>query len=432
MSRLFGTVGTNILLAVLTAITSVVVARLFGAEVRGQFATVTAVLNTSVSIAVLGTPAYLARLVAASERGQVEVEIDVYRALISLTVLSSLIAILIVTALNIGAAAFPIKPLGQVAIVIFIPLSVLSVLLLNISLGQANWASFNLSRLIFAGVTVGAIASYSMIVAVSLSGLIVCLAVANVVAVSTQLMLLKPVERTMAAWYQSTEAVIVRSRGYALNSILNVSGGYADFIVLSYVFTPYQVGLWAVARSIAALLSPVNTALSMIVFSAFARKGEKEEFRHKRILSNFLVFNVAAAAIIFLMVDPIVEFIFGAEFVHSTPLVPYALMLVAGASFSELIEEQLRGRGRPGPVNISRSVPIFFLLWAVNLSPTPTEVLQLVPYLALGQWLRGLLAVLLLWNEDRGGDNEPNITGSFNSTEALDHSVKKISGDTDD
>ena len=388
--------ATNAVLATLTAITSIVVARFFGEEVRGQFATVTALLNTSVSVAVLGTPAFIAKYVANNERGQVQNDIDVFRAVIFLTALCSLTAILFMALLNFRAMAFPVEPISRLAIALFIPCGVLSILLLNISLGQANWRSFNLSRLLFAGGTVGAVTVYFLMDGVSLSGLIVCLAIANGLAVMAQLLLLRPVNRNMAGWWQSGRAAIVGSRYYALNSIVNVTSGYADIIVLSYLFTPSQVGFWAVARSIAALLSPINNALSVKIFSTFAREEQDGMAYFPKLLRNFMAFNAISAAIIYIMAHTLIVVIFGAGFFNSVALVPYALLLVVASSFSELIEERLRGSGTPGPVNISRLAPILVLLCVFVFAQDLTEFRQIAIYLALGQCLRGSLAVMLL------------------------------------
>lgn len=98
--------ATNVVLAALTATTSIVVARFFGEEVRGQFATVTAMLNTSVSVALLGAPAFIARYVANGEQGQVHNDIDVFRAVISITALCSLMATLFMALLNYRAMLF--------------------------------------------------------------------------------------------------------------------------------------------------------------------------------------------------------------------------------------------------------------------------------------------------------------------------------------
>jgi len=391
-----GTTATNVILAVLTAISSIVIARLFGPELRGQFATATALLNTSVSVAILGAPAFLAKHVANLELGQTSENIDVFRAAISMTGLGSLIAILLITLLTLGGEVLPIEPLSQLAIIIFIVCGVLSVLLLNISLGQANWMSFNVSRLLFAGGTVAAVFVYSLLGGASLFGLIVCLAIANLLSVSIQLFMLQPITRTTVGWWKNGWTVIVGSRYYALNSIGNVSTGYADILVFSYIFAPSQVGFWAVARSVAALLSPINNALSVKVFSVFARQEQKAVSGFSQLVRNFLVFNFISAIILYLIAEPLIKIIFGLEFVSSIALVPFALLAVIASSFSELMEERLRGCGRPGPVNISRFVPPVVLLCVYAIAQQVTEVSQFALYFALAQCLRGFVVVQIL------------------------------------
>lgn len=383
------------MLAAFTAITSIVVARFFGPELRGQFATATALLNSSVSIAVLGTPAFLAKYVADLERGHTRVKIDVVRTCILLTAVSSFLAMILMLLLSQLGEPLSIDRNGQIAIVAFIACGVLSVLFLNISLGQANWFSFNLSRLLFGGGTVITVLGYLIAGGNSLSGLLVCLAIANGISVLAQLLFLRPLRRQTAGWWQSGRAVFVGSKYYALNSIANMSTGYADILVLSYMFPPSQVGFWAVARSVAALLSPINNALSVKVFSVFARQ-EDGMLVFGQMVRNLLLFNATTGLVLCFSAQHVIDVIFGSDYMTSSFLVPFAVAVVIASSFSELVEERLRGSGRPGPVNVSRFMPIVALFFMLGFSQYIKEVWQFALILTLGHCLRGGLALFFL------------------------------------
>lgn len=395
MKKVFSTSMVNVLLALCAAVTSVGLARLFGPEIRGLYSVITSLVNTSVSVAVLGTPAYMARIVAGNESTALVGVFNHRYAITALIIISTLLAYLLATTMNWDAHLIDLDLTLIVLIAVHIPLSVISVLLLNLSLGQANWVGFNAGRLVFVIATLLGVMIYYFMGGKNLVGIVASLVFANFFTVAVQWFVAKPIHHSTGDWGSTVKRLYFGARYYALNSISNVSTGYLDFLVLSFLFDPVQVGYWAVARTLAALMSPVNHALSVVVFSGVMRNEMNAVGGFRAILRNFIFFNTFSVLFFLIFSEFIIDIVFGSEFSDSVPLVPMALGLALGSAVGELFEERLRGAGRPGPVNFSRFIPLVFLLSILVFHEYVTSVTVFSVVFAIGQGMRAIVAILI-------------------------------------
>jgi O-antigen/teichoic acid export membrane protein len=398
LRRLFSTVTINVLIAIAAACTSVMIARVFGPEIRGQYAVITALANTVVTIAALGTQTYLARVVAEQEKVKVNGlnRLNPRRALLGVLCLSTLLSFALAIGLNWNSRILHVNGIIVFALGIYLPLSLLSMQLLNLSLGQANWRSFNAGRLLFAVATLLFVLIYGLSGGTELTGVVVCLVASNVLTVVLQIWLAHPMLGTSAGWLTSIGRVYRKSWKYAFNSFANLSTGYADVLVSSILFQPAAVGYWAVARTVSALLSPMNSAISVTVFSTFARGEAGDGSSFKEMVRNFLLFNIVLVAVLYLASELIIIVVFGSDFTDSVPLVPLALSATVAGGLSEMFEERLRGGGRPGPVNISRLVPLIALFAILIFADHVTSIWQLALFFSLAQAVRAVIAMLLV------------------------------------
>ena len=396
MTRLFSTATINVLIAIAAACTSVIIARVFGPEIRGQYSALTALANTVVMIGALGTQTYLARLVADQKKVNRQNRLNPRRALLGILCLSTLLSFALAIGLNWNSRILNVNGIIVFALGIYLPLSLLSMQLLNLSLGQANWRSFNAGRLLFAVATLLFVLIYGLSGGTELTGVVLCLVASNVLTVALQLWLAHPMAGTGTGWLTSIGRVYRQSWKYAFNSFANLSTGYADVLISSILFQPAVVGYWAVARSVSALLSPMNSAISVTVFSTFARGEAGDGSSFQEMVRNFLLFNIVLVAVLYLASELIIMVVFGSEFAESVPLVPLALLATVAGGLSEMFEERLRGGGRPGPVNISRLVPLIALFAIFTFAEHVTSIWQLALVFALGQAMRAVIAMILV------------------------------------
>lgn len=395
MNKIFSTAVVNLMLAIMSALTSIIVARFFGPELRGVYSVVTSLVNTSVSVAVFGTPTYIARTVAHEKRMSTS-GFNIYRAIVTIIIVSSVAAYILATLMNWNSRLVALDLTMVILLASYIPFSIMSVVLLNLSLGQANWLAFNSGRLAFAFITILGVTFYYFLGGRQLYGIVASLVLANILAVVIQWIYSKPVPQAPGGWFVSLKRVYIGARYYALNSLSSVSTGYIDYLILSMLFDSAQIGFWAVARTLAALLSPINNALSVVVFSGFVRMETERFSGFRKILGNFVLFNAFSVIFFLVFSEPIINAVFGEKFGGSLPLVPMALASVVGASCAELFEERLRGAGHPGPVNISRFTPLVFLLGILVFKEYVTTVPIFATVFAIGQSIRLLLAIILL------------------------------------
>lgn len=391
MNKLVSTSIVNLAISLGTAVTSILIARLYGAELRGSYAVILAVVNTSVSIGMLGTPAYLARLISNSEN--INRGFSVVKAIYITIFIGTIVSYIGYYALTFTTSEAYSGTVTTI-LMLYIPLCVISIVYLNIGLGQNNWVSFNIGRLSFVLVSVLYIMLCGLLLDGELIDIFFGLLLGNVVAIIMQYFLTKKIIRSEGSLFTTFKKLYYNSRHYALNSVTNVSTGYLDFIVLASLLNNTIIGYWAVARTISALLSPINHALSITVFAGRLQNSKETNSELKSIVFKFLTFNFFSILLLLLFSNFIVLKIFGEEFSASIELVPLALASSFFAALSEIFEESLRGCGRPGPVNLSRVIPILFLTCIYFYAQGNMTINDFAILLIISQCIRCGLAII--------------------------------------
>ena len=126
-----------------------------------------------------------------------------------------------------------------------------------------------------------------------------------------------------------------------------------DRLVLSGVAIPAQLGLYAVAGSVAGLAYPFSTAVASVVFPRSARADLDEAGRRhleRRAIFGTALVSLGISMAIAIGVAPLIPLVFGQSFQAAIELVWWIIPAIFFRSVSQVISALLRGRGRPGLV----------------------------------------------------------------------------------
>lgn len=285
----------------------------------------------------------------------------------------------------------------------FIPISLYTSLILPIYQGNGDFDTFNISRLMRVIVWMVAVVLLTAMLRMSVLNLLL----AQLVNLAILAVFLSS-RRGHLKEQAKAEANVTNSRIFKYGFVIYLSGlAYTvnqslDQLFLSLWVTSADLGQYATAASLSALVLVMPSAVGPIVFSKLARDvGEKAQqrrhIRHALLFSTALMVPIALG--LALLGPWITQLLYGAEFVKAGQLLrvlaPAAIFLGIGISLSEI----LRGAGHPmyatyaaviGGVLTIAGLALFlprYGVWgAAWVSFTAYSVMMLVEIALLWRW----------------------------------------------
>ncbi len=390
---------TNVGLAVFAALTSIALARFFGPGVRGQYASITAIVGTAAAVTAFGAPAYLG--VQAAGRGAAPAaDLDIRAS----TRFVSGVALLCTGApCLVLALAERLTPPLAATIVAYTTVSVNSVILLNLALAKGNWLAFNLGRLAFfplnlLAMTVARLAGVSNIeqlVALSLLANVGCLVVQWRLADKSQ-------ARGSGPWLKTGAKAYLRGAPFGFNTILGSLSSQADVLGASVLLGPIAVGYWAAAKTLANVVSPINHSVSASTFSLAARRELRADASFYLSFRFLTAVNLALTCGIALFAAPVTMLVFGRAFLPSSALAGLASAGVGASALAELCEERVRGAGKPHAASIARATQLtaFVAILAVLWFARAMDIRAIAMAVLLSQIARAAAATAFVLNLD--------------------------------
>lgn len=141
---------------------------------------------------------------------------------------------------------------------------------------------------------------------------------------------------------------------YSGSSLPLAASAQIDKLALSRMVAPADLGLYAVASTMASMASPFSTAIASVLFPRIARRDV--ELEGKRALENrslVLTFSVSIlVSVIVASTAPwVIPWVFGAEFAGAAVLAWWLVPAMVLRGCSQVVSAHVRGRGRPGIVS---------------------------------------------------------------------------------
>lgn len=392
--------SSNVLVAFLTFVNGVILARALGADGRGAFAAITVWATAIASLALLGTHIHLARKAGEPDADVRSVYRAAYRLLVPLSLLGIAAYLAVLWLFVRSSITLPWAMIGLGALMV--PGSMIGAMQIQIELGRRAYATFNFARLSFA------IAMVLPAVALWMAGLdelalfVVAMLVATYAcAALTWVQIRQSIGQTRQSPPSSRLALgraLRDSRGFALIALFSALTLQADKLLLSGLFPAAALGYFVVASSIAQLQNIVGEAFAQPFFArmtAFAGADEIDiDWLAQRLRQTVLVAaTMSAGSMIFL--PPLVPFLYGPEFVASADLLLILLPALAIRIVTRPYEELIRGLGHVSLLFWILGAIVAFMLVGIMIAAQSGTVRTVAWAVMLGN-AAGLLAALVI------------------------------------
>ncbi|WP_164205453.1 oligosaccharide flippase family protein [[Micrococcus luteus] ATCC 49442] len=343
--------GTNFLILGLTLVAGVVVARSLGAEGRGHYAAIMAWFGLTLVLGELGQSGAVTYYVSRHGRWGA----DFVR---SSQILMSIAGVLAATG---GVLAADLLAGGDDGLAAAYRVSFVGCLINGLgapyvyALQAVSIRSWNFIRVIQPA------AYLLLMLAVAWIGQMSLLSLALILVTSTSVQMLW-------AGYVSARFGIAggRSRSrlrrpllkyglaYSGSSVPLAASSQIDKLALSRMVSPSDLGLYAIASTIASMASPFSTAISSVIFPRIARRDighERKVSLENRSLALTVCVSLVVSVLVAATAPWTVPWIFGDEFVGAVSLTWWLVPAMVLRGCSQVVSAHLRGRGRPGSVS---------------------------------------------------------------------------------
>jgi O-antigen/teichoic acid export membrane protein len=355
------TVGTNAAVMGLTAVGSVLAARLLGPSGRGQLAALVAWSAMALALGDLGISQACAYYGARehTRRGSV--------AGTSLALGVSIAVVVILCILPFRSRLFGGAFSGAAALyLVSVPLGVTTTYLSAILQGMNRLSAFNTVRIIqgssyAVALTLATFRGWSHIDAV-VPAMIACQAAAVLVSLVIAWRWL-PLGEWRMQRNMARNLLAYGSRSYAGN-LFWLTNGRLDQALLSLFAPMRELGLYAVAVSYSSILFGLSGALASVVFPRVAMAATAEHGRRelRRILPVFCAITLPLGAVMALATPWAMSTVFGPAYRSGTT--PARILLVGGVvlGLNYVISNALRASGRPGAPAIAEAAGVLVTL----------------------------------------------------------------------
>jgi len=345
LADLATTVGTQGLTVALQAVHSIMLARMLGAEGRGEYSTVMYYSQLLVYTGLMGTLFSIARRAA---RATVDL-LGLSRAAVRVGLATGIGCMTVVVLLALWALPAEKAYLAPwvIAATAVLPLEQMRLALLAVDHGAANFGRYNVNRIIAAAVFPLLLGLAWLLGLKSLS-VVVALAV---ISPGVGLLFLLRTHRWLPPGNDEQPRVgtlIHEGAPYALSAFATQLLSRLDGLLVLWLVALSVQGYYAVAVSVANLLLVGPNAFALFSFNAGART---ERSHSGKMLvgtaGGVLLLQIVSGGVLALIVGPMMGLVFGSEFLGAVPLI---LALLPGFALDGLgifAQGYLRGRGKP-------------------------------------------------------------------------------------
>lgn len=353
----------------INAITGVALAHAMPPTERGELAGILVFAGTIATLAVIGVPDAVTYFTAKNR----ERTVDVAKAAARLLVAAIALALLVATVVLILAPPNAIRgaaPWDWIYL-LFIPLSMATLLLQSILFGLKRFPSANAVRVsVIAAAGVGIIA-LALANRLSVGAAVAVYIAANVLSLGAALILsrrslsMRPTEATGSVSSRPLLGFGLKSHAANAGSVLNERG---DQFVIAIVLSAHALGLYAVSVTLASVSSLIASTVSMVALPIVA---SEQNPKLRAALAHKLVFGTAILALccvipLFVLMGTLVRHLFSPA--YEGAVTPARILLVAGVvlAVSKTSGSLLKATGAPQRAAMSEGIAL--VVAAVSLA----------------------------------------------------------------
>ena len=342
------TTGVNFLIVGVTTLASVSVARSLGAEGRGYYAAIMAWFALAQVLGEIGQSGAVTFWVAQDPLRRRDYVATSRLLMLGIGAMISAIGIGVAPALSGGVESVTIT--YQITFAGCFLNSVCAAFVYALqAVSTYRWNLVRVSQ---------PIAYLILVVGFGLAGILdlIWLSVALVLSIAAQFMIATIQARLVGLVRGKADrdvfhGLIRYGFAYAASAVPGTLASQYDRLALSKTVPAASLGQYAVASSVASLVSPFATAVSSVVFPRSAAVGQDEVARlrmeNRSVVSTALV-SVAISSVMAFLAAPLVPLVFGAAFLPAVGLVWWLAPAMVLRAISQVANALLRGRHRPG------------------------------------------------------------------------------------
>jgi len=339
-----GTFATSLFIQGCTVLQGVLLARMLGPAGRGDLAAVILWPNIFAGIGILGVDMVIARLAGQGQAVEGLVRTAI-RAALGTGVLFALICWLLLPVL-LPAAKHSLLSAAYFFI-LFIPLNHLALNLQGVDHGRGDFRWLNTTRALLYPVFFAGLAFCWLFAIDKVFWVAAALLVANATVVVLRLTARRRNLR-LSGRGVGIDLLLKESRPFVVASIIGILYMQMDKALIVWLLSPEEIGWYVAAFAAAGSVNVVNSALGIVQFSAAAQARTGYGFvALAEVLRRGCLLSLGGGVILAVLLPWLLPLVYGDDF---RPAVAIALLLLPGlvmAGLGEIVNQALRGQGRP-------------------------------------------------------------------------------------
>lgn len=332
--------SVNVIALVAALVTGPITARALGVDGRGQLAAIIAVLTVAPWLLDLGLGHWVTRARARGGRPS-----DVLGTALPLALGCSLIGVVLAIPVSemVGRGRSVVTTFVLIGLLL-VPISVALHVLLGLAVGESRWRLYSATRII------SSVLPVVVIVILTLAGLLTVASAAAAYLLGPLiggLLLLRCVRGVRRLSFDRQRMRLAATFGAKswLSQVAGTANGRLDQVLMAGLVSSRQLGLYAVAVSVASVTSGLLAAVSTALFP---RVAEGEGDLAARSCRVTLCIVTAAGAALAAASPALIPFVFGAGFSAAVPMVIILLLASVPMAVSVVLAAALVAINEPG------------------------------------------------------------------------------------
>ena len=374
LTNVAATMGRQLMAGLLQLITIVVIARIYGAEGNGSY-TVSLLLPTLLaSLLNLGiAPANVYFLAT----GKVSANAAWCSTLKLFSVIAPIGLILGWIAISCYSdKLMPGIPLHLLAIsLLAFPLLLMQSLISSFFQGLQKFKQFNLLQLLHPSLTLSGVVLATLLDAESFTWLLVAHLIATTATAIVAYCALRPLIIGNKQKPEGNYELRIVNYGYKahLSNILAFANYKADIFLVNFFMGPSGAGIYIVAVQLTERLWLLSQAVSTVLLprlSELSNDDDKRAIITPLITRWVLLTTLIAGGVLAIVASPLIQIVFGSEFIAAFPPLLLLLPGVILGSASRVLANDIAARGRP-ELNMYTSVIVVAVNISMNIALIP-------------------------------------------------------------
>ena len=348
------TAASQVSLALVSAVSTVVVSRSLGPSLRGTLAIAVLVPGVLQVVCALGAPLACVYLAG---RGEVGVR-ELSRAATQLALIGSALGFCLAAAIGVSGGAFVAGPSpAETALATSaLPFALFSASLIGILRGTGrNRAAAGVDLL--QGSISAAGAALAVLLHRGVPGVLAGIVLGPVVAAATAFILLRPVGATLDP--RCGRAMRTRVMRYGVRAdvgnVMHLVSFRFDAVLVNAYVGSAALGVYSVATRMAEMLFVLPYSVAVVVLPRVASGGAGNR-QTPRLFALTLLGTTAVASIVAIVSTQLVPLLFGHPFADASRWLLILLPGVVAFGSSQVLVSDVAGRGRPGLITVTAAV----------------------------------------------------------------------------